>query len=100
MRVTNRFAALENLSDGKDINRLERTLKKNIKASAKESLGLHELKHHKPWSDEECLGFLDQRKLAKIQWLQDPSQSNVDNINNVGGEASYHSRKKEGISGS
>ena len=21
--------------------------------------GLHELKQHKPWFDEECLGFLD-----------------------------------------
>jgi len=34
-----------------------------------------------------------------MQWLQDPSQSNVDNINNVGREASRHFRKKkEGIS--
>jgi len=30
--------------------------KENIKNSAKESLGLHELKQHKPWFDE-CLGF-------------------------------------------
>jgi len=27
--------------------------------------------------------FLDQRKQAKMQWLQDPNQSNVDNLNNV-----------------
>jgi len=25
-----------------------------------------ELKQHKPWFDEECLGFLDQRKQAKM----------------------------------
>jgi hypothetical protein len=43
-----------------------------------ESLRLHELKQHKPWFDEECLGFLDQRKRAKLQWIQDPSQNNVD----------------------
>ena len=49
----------------------------------KQSLGLHELKQHKPWFDEECLGFLDQRKWATMQWVQDPSQSNVDNLNNV-----------------
>ena len=26
---------------------------------------MHEWKQHKPWFDEECLGFLDQRKRAK-----------------------------------
>jgi len=31
--------------------------KENIKTSAKGSLGLQELKQHKPWFDEECLGF-------------------------------------------
>ena len=33
--------------------------------------------------DEECLGFLDQRKRAKMQWVQDPCQGNVDNLNSV-----------------
>ena len=48
--------------------------------------------------DEECLGFLDQRKQAKMQWIQNPSQSNVDNLNNVRCEVSRHFRnKKEGI---
>jgi len=57
------------------------------------------LKQHKPWFDEECLGFLDQRKQATMQWVQDPSQSNVDNLNNVRHEVSRHFReKKEGIS--
>jgi len=52
---------------------------------------------HKPWFDEEFLGFLNYRKHAKIQWLQEPSQSNVDNLNNVRREASRHCRntKKE-----
>jgi len=27
--------------------------------------------------------FLDQIKQAKIQWLRDPNQSNVDNLNNL-----------------
>jgi hypothetical protein len=30
---------------------------KTIKASAKKILGLQELKQHKPWFEEECLGF-------------------------------------------
>jgi len=59
------------------------TLKVYIKTSAKDSLGLHELKQHKPWFDEECSGLLHQRKQAKMQWVQDQSQSNVDNLNNV-----------------
>jgi len=46
-------------------------------------LCLQELTQKKPWFDEEYLGILDQRKRAKIQWMQDPSQSNVDNLNNV-----------------
>ena len=58
-------------------------------------LHLHELKQHKPWFDEECLGFLDQRKKAKMQWVQDPSQSNVDDLNNVRREASRHIRNKK-----
>ena len=76
---------MENLNDDEDVNRTWENIKRNIKTSAKESLGLLELKQHKPWFDEECLGFLDQRKRAKMQWAQDPSQSNVDNLNNVRG---------------
>jgi len=64
--TTNRFASLENLSDCEDINRAWVNIKDNIKTSAKESLGLYEFKQHKTWFDEECLGFLDQRKQAKI----------------------------------
>jgi len=66
-------------------------IKENIKTSAKESLGLHELKQHKPWFDEECLGFLDQRKQAKIQ---DTSQCNIRSLNNIRREASRHFRNK------
>jgi hypothetical protein len=74
IEITNRFTALDNLNTDEDVNRAWETIKENIKASAKESLGLHELKQHKPWFDQECLGFLDQRKQAKMQWIQDPSR--------------------------
>ena len=47
-----------NLSDDEDINRAWENIKENVKTSAKEILGLQELKQHKPWCDEECLGFL------------------------------------------
>jgi len=58
---------LENLNGGEDINRAWENIKENNKTSDKESLVLHELKQHKPWFDEECLGFLDHRKHTKIQ---------------------------------
>ena len=74
---------MENFSVDKVINRSWEDIKENIKTSAIESLGQHALKQHKPCLDEEYLGFLDQRKQANIQWLQDPSQSNVDNLNNA-----------------
>jgi len=61
----------------------------------KESLGLHELKENKPWFDEECLGFLDQRKRAKMQWNLDPSQTNVDILSNERREVSRHFRDKK-----
>ena len=80
---------MENLSEDEDINRAWENIKENIKTSAKESLGQHELKQYKPCFDEECVDFLDQRKQADIQWVQDPNQSNVDYINNV---------RREGIS--
>jgi len=76
IEITNRFAALKNVSDDEDINRGWESIKENIKTSATESLGMHEMKEHKPWFDEEYLGILDQRMQAKRQWMQDPSQSN------------------------
>ena len=65
IEITNRFAALENVSEDENINRVWESIKENIKTSATESLGMHEMKQLKPWFDEECLGILDQRKQAK-----------------------------------
>ena len=94
IEITNRFAALGNISDDGDVNRAWENIKENIKTSAKESLGLHELKQHKTWFDEECLHILDGRKQAKLQWIKDPSQRNVDTLNNVRREASRYFRNK------
>jgi hypothetical protein len=51
------FAALENFNDIKDINRAWKKTKGNIKTSTAESIGLHNLKQHKPWFDEKSLHF-------------------------------------------
>jgi hypothetical protein len=79
------------------INRAWENIKENIKTSGKESLGLYELKQHQLWFSEECLRFLDQRKLVIIHWLQDPNQSGVDNINDVRYIAGrdFRNKKKE-----
>jgi hypothetical protein len=53
------------------------------------------MKKHKPWFDEGCSKLLDQRKEAKFQWLQDPSEINGDNLNNVKREASRYFRNKQ-----
>jgi hypothetical protein len=46
-------------------------------------------------SCNECIDILDQRKQAKIQGIQGPSQSNVDNPNNVRRDASRHFRNEK-----
>jgi hypothetical protein len=40
IKTSNRFAALNNLSDNEKINRTSENIKENIKTSAKEILGL------------------------------------------------------------
>ena len=88
---------MENLKDDEDVNRTSKNIKENIQTSGKESMGLDEFKQNKPWFAEECLGFLDQRMRAKMQWIQDPSQSNVDVLNNARREVSGHFRNKKKV---
>jgi len=52
---------LEDLSDDEDINRAWENIKGNIRTLAKDSLGLNDLKRHKPWFDEERTGFLEKK---------------------------------------
>jgi hypothetical protein len=90
VEVSNRFAALEDFDTEVEINSAWETIRENVKILAKESLGYFELKKHKPWFDEGCRKLLDQRKEAKLQWLQDPSEMNGDNLKNVRRKASRH----------
>jgi hypothetical protein len=93
--VSNMFPALEDLDAQVEINTVWETIRENIKMSAKESLSYYELKQHKPWFDEGCSKLLDQWKQAKLQWLQDPSEINGDNLNHVIRETSRHCRNKK-----
>ncbi|PNF14117.1 hypothetical protein B7P43_G01057, partial [Cryptotermes secundus] len=95
VELLNRFVALENLDTEVNVNKAWETNRENIKISAKESLGYYEPKKHKPWFDEGCSKLQDQRKQAKLQWLQDPSEINRDNVNNIRCETSRHFRNKK-----
>jgi hypothetical protein len=48
VEISNRFAALENLDESFDINNAWESIRENIKTSAKDNLGYHNLKHNKP----------------------------------------------------
>jgi hypothetical protein len=84
---------LEDLNAEVEINSAWETIRENIQISAKDSPGHFELKNHKPRFDESC-SKLDQRKQVKLQWLQDPSEINGDNLNNIRCEVSRYFRNE------
>ena len=88
---------MEKLNDRKGLNRAWENIKENITTSDKERLGLYEWKQCKPWFDEECSQFLDERRQAKIQWVHDPTHKNVNHVKNVKHEASRHFRNKKRV---
>jgi hypothetical protein len=98
VEVSNRFAALERLDEGFDINNAWESIRENIKTSAKVNLGHQKRKRNKSWFDYECSKLTDQRKQAKLQWLQNPSQINGDSLKNLRSETSKTcGNKKKGI---
>jgi hypothetical protein len=86
---------LEDFGAEVDINNTWEVIREDINTSAKEN----ELKNHKPWFDEGCSKLLAQEEQDKLQWLQDPSELNGDNLNKVKHESRTQFRnEKEGIS--
>jgi hypothetical protein len=57
--MSNKFAALERLDESSEINNSWESIKENIKNSAKDNLVYKELKHNKPWFDDECSKLID-----------------------------------------
>jgi hypothetical protein len=69
VEISTRFAALESF----DINNASKSIRENIKTSAKDNLGYYRLNYNKPQFHDECSKLTDQQKQAKLQWLQNPS---------------------------
>jgi hypothetical protein len=69
--------------------------------SAKGNVGYQKLKHSKQWFDDKCSKLVDQRKQAKLQLLQDPHQTNGDNMQNLRRETSriFRNKKREYLKG-
>jgi hypothetical protein len=95
VEISDRFVALESLSECFDINNAWENVRENIKTSAKDNLGYHRRKCNKPWFDDECSKLIDQRKQTKLLWLQNQSKMNGDNMQNLRRETSRTFRKNK-----
>jgi hypothetical protein len=58
-------------------------------------LGYYELKQHMPMLEENCSGRLVEKKQAEVNWVQIPSEINMDNLSNTRREASRRFRNKK-----
>jgi predicted transcriptional regulator len=81
--IKNRVSDMENLEDNGDINRVWEAMRENIKILPKSVSVIVKQSVIKTWCDEECSNLVDRRKQCKVQWLQDPSIGNEDNLGNV-----------------
>jgi hypothetical protein len=75
----------------------KRNLRDNTKVSVTEGLGYYEFIQHKIWLEEECSKSLTQRKQAKLQWMQNSSQTDGDNLNNERSETSRNFRTRKRV---
>jgi hypothetical protein len=83
------------VEDSGDVNKVWGNITEKVKISAPESLGYCESKNHKLLFDVECSKWVERRKQAKLQWLQDPNEVNEDSLSNVRQEDSRHFRNKK-----
>jgi hypothetical protein len=68
------------------------TIRENIKISVKESLGYYEPRRINHGSMKDAQNYY-QRKQVKLDWLQDPSEGNGNNLN-IRCETSRHFKNK------
>jgi hypothetical protein len=93
--ISYKFVALENSDKSLDINSTWENIRENTKTSVKENLGHHRLQNNKPWFDDESSELTAQRRQTKLKSLQNPSQINGDNLQNLRRETSTTFRNKK-----
>jgi hypothetical protein len=95
VEISNRFASSESSDESFDINNPWESIRQNIKTSYKDNLDYQKQKHNKPWFDDKRSKLKDQQKRVKLQRLQNPSQINGDNLQNLRCETSRTFRNKK-----
>jgi hypothetical protein len=95
VEVSDRSVTLEDLDTEVEIISACEMIRENVKLSTSECLWLYELEKPKPWFDDGCSNLLDQRKQDNLQWIQDPSEINGDNLPIERCEARRHFRNKQ-----
>jgi hypothetical protein len=80
IEISKRFADLEGLDESPDISNAWESIRERNNTSGKDNLGYRKVKHYKPWLDDECLKLIDQRKEAKLFWLQNSNKFIGDNL--------------------
>jgi hypothetical protein len=93
VEISNRFAALENLDH--DVDNRPWEIIREYKTFSQRA-DYYEMKKHEPWFDKGCSKLSDQRKQAKLQWLQYPGKINGANLSNIRCEAIRYFRNKKG----
>ena len=66
-----------------------------MKGAVEESLGFRKIKKSKPWFEEKCKALHEDRKRARLQWLQNRTEANVNNYNEAKQLASRGFRQKK-----
>jgi tRNA nucleotidyltransferase/poly(A) polymerase len=94
VEISNLFKALGSLDESFDSNNASEGIREKIKTSAEECLGYQKLKHKKQWFVDECSKLLGKQKRAKLQWLQNPTEINAHNLQNLRRETSTTFKKK------
>ncbi|KAJ4435583.1 hypothetical protein ANN_18199 [Periplaneta americana] len=95
---SSRFAVLassDEVEEELDVNSVWENIRDNIKIAAEQSIGYYETNKRKPWFDEDCCMVVERRKQAKLKFLQEPVEANIDNYFNKRREANCTLRNKK-----
>jgi hypothetical protein len=96
LEILNRVLSLESLDENSDINNAWESIRENIKTTDKDNIEYQKLKHNKTWFDDKCSKLIDKRKQVKLQWLQNPSQINGNNLQNLNVKPVEHLGTRKG----